>query len=485
MKYLIIKEIKSAIYNQRFITCIFGSFIFLPLSIYISLNDYKIKLNNYQLSENTYIDNSKGNIGPDFIAKGFYLPSEYAFISRGIENSLPNSVEISPNKIKYGRDIDVKSFFLLSVDKIDYKFILLFFFSLMIIFLSFDMISSEKESGTLTLLISNQISRSKIFISKILSVLLMVVISIFISLIVTILLIKYDGFINIISKEFIFRMLILFIVIIIFVILITVMSVFVSVISKKSDVSISICLLIWLIFTILIPKLSPMVARVVYPIKSVNEVNKEIELINKNYDSKLYRIEKNISEKIFSSEGLKPWEVFNLNQPQNKEIKRKMDNSLKTIRLEYEKNREFIINKTLMDHHKKENTQNEIAKNISLISPICCFGVIVSEISNTGYGEKANFYAKINDFKSEVEENVYNKWEFKRYIVEGCEQYGNVLREGVNYKSISTPLMKYEHLKIQEIFVNILKEVIVMTLYILLFLSLGYFSFSKLVINKY
>jgi len=126
---------------------------------------------------------------------------------------------------------------------------------LLIIFLSFNSFTSEKESGTLQLLMSQQVSYGTIATGKIMANLLIlfsVLIPFFVGTLV---------FSNMHAKVYVipdisFRVFLLFAIYIIYIIIFVSLSVWVSMLAKTGRNSLLILLSTWVFFTIIVPKIS-------------------------------------------------------------------------------------------------------------------------------------------------------------------------------------------------------------------------------------
>ena len=178
---LIKNELRKLIHDLRFFNCIAILVISISLSICLSTNNYLQELNEYNKNVQEYSILKSKNVGPHFIAKGFYPPSKFTLFSQGMKEVIPKTIHISNDKIDLFYKNNNDGYFSNLLGKFDLSFVLITIFPILIIVLSYDVISKEKENEILQLILSFPVSKRKLIISKIFSL----VIIVFISLLIT------------------------------------------------------------------------------------------------------------------------------------------------------------------------------------------------------------------------------------------------------------------------------------------------------------
>ncbi len=139
---------------------------------------------------------------------------------------------------------------------------------LLIIFLSFNSFTSEKENGTLRLLMSQHVSYSTIATGKIMANLL-----ILFSLLIpffTLALIFSGSYANTdVIQNLSFRVLLLLALYVLYIIIFVTLSVWVSMLSKTSRNSLLVLLSVWVLFTVIVPKASTNIGTQTTPLPSL------------------------------------------------------------------------------------------------------------------------------------------------------------------------------------------------------------------------
>ncbi len=205
-------------------------------------------------------------------------PEVLSVLNLGVTNRLGNSVLLSLRQIpspekKYTQENPLLNIFTSLDLTLVYKIVI----SLLAMLFAFDVISGEKEKGTLKLLLSQGASRFKIILGKyfgnMLTLIVSFLISLFISFLVIIIHFPNLGHLDWI-RIFFFTVLTLFYISVFFL-----LGLIISSFTKKSSHSLIFCLFIWIFFVIIIPDLSTYLATVfksLPPEKTVEAQIKEL-----------------------------------------------------------------------------------------------------------------------------------------------------------------------------------------------------------------
>ena len=159
-----------------------------------------------------------------------------AFWSLYYPGAFPNVFNIRPDTVK-----------------IDWAFVIGYVLSLIAILFSFDSISSERERGTLRLMLSNSVPRHTVLIGKFLGALLSISIPFTLAILMNLLVISMSREIDLGADVWI-RLCIIFIISILYLCLFIALGLLVSSSVQNSVVSLVILLLTWCTFVIFIPR---------------------------------------------------------------------------------------------------------------------------------------------------------------------------------------------------------------------------------------
>jgi ABC-type transport system involved in multi-copper enzyme maturation permease subunit len=476
---IVIKEMLNSVYDFRFLIALVLCLIFIPLGFYITLSEYEQRLSEHNNSVSMYNERVQGLINQDLPAEGYRPPSPLAVFALGLENHIPNKIITSRDGItRYVNERGINNPVSLLFGEIDFRVNVSIILSLLALIFSYNIFSGEKEQGTLRQIISNSISRTELLLAKITGIFSMLLMPLIISIITAILVIVRMGDFHLIQGEYFPKFITVLIVSILFVFCIFNLGVLVSTWTRRSITSIIILLLIWLMYVIAIPKLSPLIAQIIYPVKSQEVVTVEKQLLMSNLGKELSQKRDILFKNILQEYGVNPnvFRYFSNKKRTANENKALENYEDRRTQLENEYN-DFIgneISKIESNYRNRRNIQITIAMNLSRLSPVSCYNYIVSELSGTGIHEIDNFMAQAYRYQIEVEKEIYDKFKIEHYGI------FNILRKPENRSELQVPqLNNYAFLNITQVFQYIWIDLFLIILYIILFFSAAYVSFLR------
>jgi ABC-type transport system involved in multi-copper enzyme maturation permease subunit len=405
LKTLLIKEIRTNILSFRFLASFVILFVVVAITAMVLTGDYLRRQDEYSQRQadldrylRTYAHFNR--IGP--ILRPTQPPIPFQSLVRGLTSDV--------NIDEFDNDPLPVMFPL-----IDLTFIVTILMSLIALILSYDAVCGEREDGTLKLMLSNSLARSKIILTKFAGGVLTLIGPFLISLAIGMLIILLHPRINWPGSDWGALGLIVagaaFYVSIFYLI-----GILISSVHRSSASSIMTSLFVWVLLVLVIPNLSPFLASFLSPAPSRIKVNREV--------SRMYDVERNqlawklIAE--YRSEILKQYPVLN-EQLSEAEVKKRVTKDPE-YKKAYEANRAAIerawaeANRILgtkgealiKDLHQKEEAQTDLARSISMISPLADFSYLSTDLSSTGTENIAHF-TRLADAWNETFYHVYQK----------------------------------------------------------------------------
>jgi ABC-type transport system involved in multi-copper enzyme maturation permease subunit len=297
-------------------------------------------------------------------------PLKNGFIDDSKSQYIPNTIQFNAfNVFGYSVSRRTGNPYLDLSQELNWYFIVSLILSFAILLLSFDSVSGEKQSQTLSLILSNNVPRSFLLLGKYLSIIissfLMVLPGIIVALIILLLsaTIRFDS-------TLLLEVCIFVIVQIIFIACFAALGLFCSVISRSANVSLLLCLSLWLLFLIFSPNLAVFSAENLFRIKNSETISSEIKT---GQDA----INKAAPEGSWSMNGGDPF------FPKH-ELRAKNQTNLM--------NAEKQIND---EWYNMQFEQYNHATMFTCISPISLFGIVSEAITANGY---PRFQKNWNDF---------------------------------------------------------------------------------------
>ena len=388
IRYIIIKEIADKISSNTYI--ILSSLIIIIFIVNglgnLCYNDYSQKIESDYLSN----FNSKFNEVKTLSDLTFHKqkikcpPSDFQFISGGKSINLPYGAEVDyfnypfPSNIKFN-----KMTFSEEVFNFDWMTILMFFVSLLTLVLSYDTICKDKIEGTLKLILSNNISKSKVFIGKYISLLILVLAPIIVGIIFNLIQI-----INIVKiNEFIVLNIAIYLgVIYLFISVNILFGILFSSVSSNPSISLNYCLIIWLVFVFVIPQFGILYTKTRFSPPSREKVW---------YDSMQAGFELFYKGK-YSAEWWDSW------------IGKEPNDILRSRVAGWHKIQE-IVNNNMEDLHLKYKNQLNSALDIAQISPYYSFKNLSEVLFNNSIYRQYDFEKQIVNYQQTLKYYILNK----------------------------------------------------------------------------
>ncbi|MCK4966628.1 ABC transporter permease subunit, partial [bacterium] len=296
------------------------------------------------------------------------------FIADCKEKYLPNTFIHSAYNV-FGFEISSSSVnpLLNKFQELNWSFIISLIVSFVVLLLTFDTISGEKEAGTLSATLSNSISRGMLLLGKYVSVILSVMIMILTGVLISIIILLISHLVTF-SIGVLTEILSFAAVSFLFVSLIAAVGILSSVIVRSSNVSLLISLVFWLIFIVVIPNSSIFLAKNVFTIEKSDTVNKRISEAKAD-------INRNAPPGSWSSNSSNPFyprhELRAANQTN-------LMNAEKRIQNEY---------------YSDMFRQFEKTRMLTMVSPVCLYEYMNEAVVGGGYFRLRKVWSDLHNFQ--------------------------------------------------------------------------------------
>lgn len=503
---LFFKEIYGAIQTKQFLIVVFLCLTLIPLGMYVSVKSYEQRLANFRQADQLYQNRSEGKVGYFFKAEGYRPPSWMSVFATGIEPFFPSKVITSPDgNYTFLNDTRIPNPQSLLFGKIDFLFIVGFVLSLLALIFTFNTISGEKESATLRLILSNSVSRGMILLAKAFGNFSVFLAPFLVSVVLGLFILSLRGSIPLFTGESLWAVFLIVLSALLFIASMFSLGVSVSSRTTRSMTSMVVMLLIWVGIVLAIPKLSPMVAEIIYPIPSPQIFQMGREITRENMEKQLDTERRKLFEKKLNIYGVNNGSVHSnpderashqireiVESPNDESVRSNPDERSKKAHDEYDQDvvpleRQYKeqITETLArldkDYQIKQARQQNIAVNLSRLSPLCCFTYIVTEFSSTGLRELRNFEECAGRFQNRLQMEVYNKFVMKQYgtLSGGTAKYVNEV-PGFNPSKTPVPhLSEYRHVSVSEVLKTVWIDFLILAMYTVLFFAGAFVSFLR------
>ncbi|MFC1537807.1 ABC transporter permease [Candidatus Latescibacterota bacterium] len=258
--------------------------------------------NEYTRYQNDFIENIRENAGENFSdlavsRKNIILqPRDNSFISDAKEKYTPNQFEYSAYNV-FGFSVKPGSInpYLNTFNELNWSFIISIVISFIVFLFTFDSISGEKESKTLSATFANSISRGTVLLGKYLSTIITSILIVIPGMCISILIILISRA-SAVTTFTLVEIVVFIVVAGIFIACIAAFGMLSSVITKSARVSLLISLSFWLLFVAIVPNTALLWANMIFPIE-------KMEIVDERVSMKLEDIENNGLPGRWSSSG--------------------------------------------------------------------------------------------------------------------------------------------------------------------------------------
>lgn len=481
---IIKKEILEAIIGFRFLIALLLCLFLIPLGTYVNLKNYEQRRNDYLDSMQLYQQRAKGQITYDFPAEGYRPPSILSIFTIGLEYFFPNKIITSRNgNFQMISESSINNPDSLLFGKTDLLFNVSIVISLLALIFTFNIISGEKQQGTLSLIMSNPIPRWQILLGKLIGNYIVFLVPFLLSIIIALIVLNISESIPLFSTEIFIAFLSIFFISLLFILSMFLLGILVSTLTFQPITSIVVLLFVWTLLALSIPKISPMLAEVVYPIKSYQVLTLQQELVRRDIEEELDRKRRALYDEIAISMTWSP-ESGNIEQAEiqksARKAQRKYDKEKMPLEEEYQQRIVKEMRKLEQDYINKCYIQRAIARNISRISPISCYTYLMTEISKTGVLEMINLKNNAQRFQDEVEKDIYNQYIISQYGgIGGGKTIATRWENGFDPMKVSVPQLQYSFTTLSQALQTELVDIVLLVFFNLVFVITSHMCFLR------
>jgi len=459
LKKIILFNLANQIKSIRFqVSLILISVIFIFSSIF-HYKAYVLEINQYFSKQNDILNNQTKNTNKsatilateftDFITK----PRMNSFISDCSESSFPNLFVYNAFCVKKFRiDKNIINPYIKISFKIHWVFIITYILSFIVLLLSYDSISSEKEDKTLSLCLSNSISRGLFILGKFIGIIISVSIILLIGIIAALVtLIALDS--TLINNAIILEIFNFYIITVLYIATLSAFGILFSILSYNSNISLLYCLAFWIFITIIVPNSTLFVSNNFFQIDTLESVTNEI----KQSQAEIY---KNAPK---GSGASRSNDLFYPNHKLRAELQTKLLSAEMKIR---------------NDYYNNMFKQYEKTRNVALISPMCQYEYMIEILLGGGYVRFRKNWNDLHNFQNQFLiffKNFDAKDNESPHWYNPLEPYSTT-KQPVNIESV--PKFKEKQLPFN-VRLNMLKKyfiIIILTFGILLLIKFTIFS---------
>ena len=338
-------------------------------------------------------------------------PSPLAFMATGADANLPKRVvgnaESGGNwsasnfnfhysssniwSLEYPQDVFRKNDTLPNFTELDWTFIIGLLMSFMAILFTYDAISGERETGTLSLLMSNAVSRATVLLAKFIGAFLTLMIPLLIGILFNLMIVNASDLVSLNGGEWA-RIGIIFVISAIYISMFLWLGLFISSQFSNSSSSLLVLLLIWVVFVVLIPNTMGVLASRFQQVPSRSEISRLKQIKLDEIDDRYFKKDENKSLFRYGSpsddppkiEALQVWADYLTGRA---DTKRRFDD----------------------EHLNKQFAQIEFTQQITRLSPAAIYKYAVESLAGTGFTRHKRFIQQARRYRQQFADFIQSE----------------------------------------------------------------------------
>jgi ABC-type transport system involved in multi-copper enzyme maturation permease subunit len=386
IRTIVRKEILGNILSFRFVVTLALLLVVVPVATFVLTNDYLKKVGDASLRQaetETYLRsyghfNRIGNI-----LKAAEPPIPFNTLVRGLSADI-NMAEFDDDPLP------------VMFPLVDLVFVVSILMSLVALIFAYDAVSGEKEDGTLKLMLANGLARPNVVLAKVAGGGLTLLVPFLMSLIVGLLVILVHPGIDWKAADW-GALGLITLGTVLYVMLFYALGVLISARHHTSSASIMTSLLVWVLLVLVVPSLSPYVASFLSPTPSRIQVEREAGRLGDTerdaLGNKLQAERMLVAKYPVLNERLSEADKKRLME-RDPAAREAFEAATKTAQGAWDEANRIQgdkIDAVRRAAAQKEEAQTELARTISMVSPLAVFTYLATDLSSTGLRNGAYF----------------------------------------------------------------------------------------------
>jgi len=407
LKTIVRKEVLETIFSYRFPLFAVICLLLIPLGMSVNQAGYARRVRDYSEQVRLADEAASALKLQDVMAgtvaiKGFRHPAPLSVFTQGFESTLPRYYEFTQDGFKPGESPSDDESILSVQGKVDFVFLVQMVISLVALLFASDMISGEKESGTLRVMLANSLPRDTILVAKISGGFLALWIPFLLAFLLGAVVLNLGAF-PLIGGSGTARVLVILLVTSLFILTYFTIGIAVSASAAKARTSLVAILIIWAAFQLIIPKLGDMIARLIHPVRTETEVSLQKSLLVRSIDTDAAKELGRQYNLIFGS--VPRGTADNPSSPERKKWDPLRDDIQQRAR-ERKSQELAAIDETYLQERRR---QLDLAVDLSLVSPSAAFARFIADVCGTGELERAKYIEAVRSHQKALDNELFSK----------------------------------------------------------------------------
>ncbi len=406
------KEFLLNLMTFKFVVGMILSVVLMSVFMPVLVSDYQQSLKDY--NENVAANEAeltKVKVYKNITPTVYRPPNVLSVFSGGVDNQLDRSEKID---IFGGSNIILEAEgynSLLSVfPALEVTLIFKIVMSILTLLIAYDVISGEREQGTLKLILSNTAVRYKVLLGKLVAGLMTLIMPVTASFILGLLILLSSNMISLTGIQW-FRIALMYFASLVFVTAMFNLALLLSCLCRSSATSLVFGLFLWLFLAAILPNSSAYIASQLKPIESDEEFSGKVKTVTDQLDSEINELNKDVkkdgSEDATDAPGAFGHTYYRLCNKSEMDYNRKKYSVMEPVKIKYFDKILGVKEVHLNDLVK----QKQFADKLAGSSPIVLYENLMSVLAGTDFGNYKCFKNNVRTYGNEVADYIRFKTE--------------------------------------------------------------------------
>ena len=389
------------------IVCVVLTAVFMPVLV----SDYQQRLKNY--NENVAANNTKLEKVKAYrtITPTVYKPPVILSVfSGGLEKRLANSAKIEPESIpEINPGLAEDNPFLTIFPILDVSLIFKTVISILALLIAYDVVSGEKEWGTLKLILSGTVARHQVLLGKLLAGLMTLAVPITVAFVTGLLVLEFSPMVDLAGSDWA-RIGLIYFTSLIFISAMYNIGLLFSCLAGRSAISLMLGLFFWVVFAVVIPNGTARMASQIQPLEPKEKMDSQVAAITKDIKKEAEQIEPQLEG--FTRGLVSMYEgAFGGRMYCAVVAKPEVEYRIKRYALEDSLQMKYAGKFWEIKHHYLSGLfkQKHLASNLSRISPISLYESVMSALAGTDAAGSQYFVDRARTHRNDIIEYIRSK----------------------------------------------------------------------------
>jgi ABC-2 type transport system permease protein len=389
------------------ILCVVLVAVFMPVLV----NDYQQRLKDYNANVSATQEELQKAKVYDTLLLGwkhfiYRPPTIFSVFSKDIAHQVGDSVQIRyfhvPELSAGTKEVNP---YISILPTLDISLIFKIIISVLALLIACDVVSNEREQGTLKLMLSTGVARYQVLSGKLLAGLMTLFIPVTIAFITGLLFWQFSPMVDLTGADWA-RIGLLYLASLLFISIMYHFGLFASCLTKRSSSSLLLTLFFWMFFIIVVPNASHHLVNYIRPLGPEESIDEQLKEMRERQRKESRELEKQIpfkGEMIDIDEGMGRFYV--ICDQEAIEAQQKRNAVLEPLNIRQAEERWKVQHVNIENLFK----QKQLADIFSRISPISLYGAVTSALAGTDASSCQDFVKAAREYRREVIDYIRSK----------------------------------------------------------------------------